>query len=115
MLRYALRAMWVIKKGSPSIPMNSIPAGMLGRVQRIIRRFHKSFEVEVISVFGQPDTDRNVLEFGLFDGRADALCNGHCPIHGGSDEQDGEFIPSVAIAGIDVVPDGMVDDLTNAL
>ena len=113
MLRYALRAMRVIRNGSPGIPVNSIPAGMLGRIQRVIRRFHKSLEVEGVPVFGQPDADRNILEFGLFDGGADALRNGHCPIHGGPDEQNSEFVASVTIAGIDVVPDGMFDDLTD--
>src|SRR5271157_1962384 len=115
MLRYALRAMRVIMNGSPGIPVDSIPAGMLGRIQRVIRRFHKSLEIEGVSVFGQPDADRNILEFAVFDGGTDALRNGHCPIHGGPDEQDGEFVPSVTIAGIDVVPDGVFDDLTNVL
>jgi hypothetical protein len=35
-------------------------------------------------------------------------------IHGGTDEEDGKFIPSVTIARIDIVSDGMFDDLTDA-
>jgi hypothetical protein len=88
--------------GLGDIPVDTIPAGVFGRIQRIIRRFYKS--LEVISVLAQPDADRNVLEFGLFDGRADALRNGHRPIHGGRDEQAGKFIPTGIFNSWEAVP-----------
>jgi hypothetical protein len=55
------------------------------------------------------------MRFGLFDGRADAFRNGPGPIRRGSDEEDGKFIPSVAVARIDIGSDGVLDDLADCL
>ncbi len=101
--------------GSGDIRMNSISAGVLRTIHRIIGGFDEPLQVEVVPVLREADADRDVMRFGLLDGRTDAFRNRHGPIRGGSDQEDGKFVPSVAITRIDVGPDGVLDDVADCL
>jgi len=102
-------------RGSGDTSMNSISARIFGTIHRIIRRFDKPLQVEVVPVLGEADANRNVMRFGLLDGRTDAFRNDPGPIRRGSDQKDGKFIPSVTITRIDVGADGVLDDLPDRL
>ena len=97
------------------IRLNSISAGILRAIHRVIRRFNKPLQVVGVPVLGEADADRDVVGFGLLDGGADAFRNRPGPIRRGSDQENGKFVPSVAITRIDIGPDGIFDDFTDCL